>query len=199
MVDGRMEMDDTTVVDESHEPQDDGWCDHLRSGRFFVPSVSLPSTDDEDIDLSNVNGRILVLVFSIISDADSPTRVLEMMDSNQCKALAIALKEVNNDAAKFDIQYIFGVSNQTPAEQTATTKLIDLPYAFLSDEQNAWSKKVSSCYASNPLLDRLRRVHVSHVDGLTYSSDCRTKALKTSLALVEHWQGMHPLITLLVC
>ena len=42
-------------------PEDDGACDHLTG--LHLPSISLPETDGQSIDLSAINGRSVVYIY----------------------------------------------------------------------------------------------------------------------------------------
>jgi len=131
------------VADPLADLADDGWYDHLGSGRFFVPSTPLKSTDEEEVDLSNVLGRVLVFVFPriVVEDGDQ-LDADDIAIASRCSDTAFALSSAYTGLAEHNVSYVFGLSNQSAAVQAAVSQRLDLPFALLSDAAGKVTAKV---------------------------------------------------------
>jgi peroxiredoxin (alkyl hydroperoxide reductase subunit C) len=122
-----------TLPADLPRPVDDGAAGHLQGMR--VPSVQLPATNGEIVDLSAVAGLAVVFAYPrtgrprevpLVPDWDS------IPGARGCTPEACSFRDLR---AEFEMQSakIFGLSTQTTEYQREAVERLHLPFVLLSD------------------------------------------------------------------
>ncbi len=114
-------------------PQDDGAARHLVGS--LVPSISLNSTDGAQIDLSKLDGRIVVYAYPMTGRPDTPLPDdWDMIPGARgCTPQSCAFRDHFADLRQLNVSHVFGLSAQTNEYQKEAAERLHLPFALLSD------------------------------------------------------------------
>ena len=118
-------------------PADDGRARHL-SG-LAVPSVPLPATTGERIDLSTIPGRAVVFAYPRTGQPEQPPLVPDwdlIPGARGCTPETCAFRDLSADFGKHAVR-LFGLSTQEPAYQRELAERLHLPFPVLSDSARA--------------------------------------------------------------
>jgi peroxiredoxin len=114
-------------------PEDDGAAAHLPG--TVMPSVTLPATSGEDVDLANV-GDPLAIVYVYPMTGTPGVALPEGWDqipgARGCTPESLGFRAHYQELTDLGAQ-VFGLSNQTPAEQAEAAARLALPFPLLSD------------------------------------------------------------------
>jgi len=115
-------------------PTDDGACAHLAGA--VLPSVALPSTSGEAVDISRVAGWLVVYCYPMTGKPGValPVGWAEIPGAMGCTPEACGFRDHARDLAAVETA-VFGVSTQTTEDQAEARSRLQLPYALLSDER----------------------------------------------------------------
>jgi peroxiredoxin len=116
-------------------PEDDGACAHLVGLR--VPSIPLRSTDDERVDLSAIEGRVVVYCYPRTGrpDQPAPDGWNETPGARGCTPQSCGFRDQYEDLRAFGIRAVYGLSAQDTQYQREAVARLRLPFALLSDER----------------------------------------------------------------
>jgi len=119
-------------------PVDDGACDHLPGAN--VPSVDLISTAGRLIDLSVLEGRIIVFCYPRTGrpDVEPPAGWNEIPGARGCTPEACSIRDLYRQL-KTHIDEVFGLSTQGTEYQREAVSRLHLPYGLLSDTELKFS------------------------------------------------------------
>lgn len=115
-------------------PVDDGSTDHLPG--CPMPSISLPSTDGENVDLDALGvGRTLIYVFPMTGapDVDMPEGWDAIPGARGCSPHNCDMRNHYADLMQRGIHRVFGMSSQPLEYQEALARALRLPYPLLTD------------------------------------------------------------------
>ena len=116
-------------------PVDDGACAHLAG--FRIPSVELPATNGEPVDLSRLAGRIIVFCYPRTGRPDEP--VPKSWDAipgaRGCTPQACSFRDSYQALIDAGADQIFGLSTQDSDYQKEAAERLHLPYSLLSDNK----------------------------------------------------------------
>lgn len=123
-------------------PLDDGACQHLVGSK--LPSISLISTANKTVNLSQENGKIVVYVFPMIGRPDAPPMLgwNAIPGARGCTPQSCAFRDIYADFKKLDIP-IYGLSVQSTSDQQEAARRLHLPFTLLSDAQLQFAKALS--------------------------------------------------------
>ena len=111
---------------------DDGACAHLTG--MAVPSVPLPSTAGDAVDLAALRGRAVVYCYPRTSRPDQPP--LPEWDripgAKGCTAQSCAFRDHHAKLRALGVQ-VFGLSTQDTEYQREAVERLQLPFPLLSD------------------------------------------------------------------
>jgi peroxiredoxin len=116
-------------------PEDDGAADHLTGGK--VPSVVLPSTSGESVDLAKVAEETLLLYIyprTGVPGQPLPAGWDAIPGARGCTPQSCAFRDSAAELAGLGAA-VFGLSAQGPDEQREFAERERLPYALLNDEE----------------------------------------------------------------
>lgn len=113
-------------------PVDDGACNHLP--RLRLPSMPLPSTGGETVDLAGLRGRTVVYCYPRTGrpDQDMPKGWNEIPGARGCTPQSCAFRDHYEDLAALGAR-VFGLSTQTTDYQREAVGRLGLPFSILSD------------------------------------------------------------------
>ncbi|MGZ8155689.1 MAG: peroxiredoxin [Burkholderiales bacterium] len=114
-------------------PADDGACVHLTGLR--VPSVTLPSTRGDRIDLAAIEGRTVVYCYPRTGrpEEPSPGGWNEIPGARGCTPQSCAFRDQHDEIRALGIDAVYGLSAQDTDYQREAVDRLRLPFALLSD------------------------------------------------------------------
>ncbi len=120
-------------------PVDEGGCDHLPGMR--LPSVSLMSTAGQMVDLSHLQGRVVVYCYPRTGrpDQELPMGWNEIPGARGCTPQSCAFRDHYGQLVTLGAR-VFGLSTQTTEYQQEAVERLHLPFALLSDETLAFAR-----------------------------------------------------------
>ncbi|UZJ43849.1 peroxiredoxin [Marinimicrobium sp. C6131] len=116
------------------EPQDDGACDHLQG--MAIPSVALPSTRDEPVDLSAISGTAVVFFYPMTGKPEQPPMRgwNKIPGARGCTTQCCAFRDRYPEFQRLGVE-VYGVSAQPLDDQRETVARLRLPYPLLNDSE----------------------------------------------------------------
>ena len=150
-------------------PEDDGAADHLEG--MWIPSVTLPSTSGEKVDIAEVSRRSRVIVYCYpltgAPDVELPEDWDLIPGARGCTPEACSFRDHHDGLRELGIEAVFGFSTQTTGYQKGLVERLHLPFEVLSDSGLAFVRalrlptfEVESSVGSQPttLVKRLTLV-----------------------------------------
>ncbi|HKJ59741.1 MAG TPA: peroxiredoxin [Halobacteriales archaeon] len=126
------------LPDDLPEPEDDGAADHLPGAT--VPSISLPATDGEAIDLAALPGRVVVYAYPKTGRPDRdviPDGWEAIPGARGCTPEACGFRDHHRELLDAGAADVFGLSLQPTEYQREARDRLDLPFELLSDAGTA--------------------------------------------------------------
>jgi peroxiredoxin len=136
-------MDLTKFPSHLPQPVDDGLCDHLL--RIKVPSITLPSTKGNYLDVCKIDANFVILYFfpmMAISQKDLPSGWDDIPGARGCTPQNITINEHNNDLQKYDAIPV-GVSTQLINELLKIPTIREISQIILSDKDLKFQEKLN--------------------------------------------------------
>lgn len=127
-------VQDFPLPDDLPEPEDDGAADHLPG--TVVPSVELPATDGESVDLSQGSGRVVVYCYPKTGRPDRdviPEGWEEIPGARGCTPESCGFRDHHDELLARGASAVYGLSVQTTEYQREARDRLDLPFELLSD------------------------------------------------------------------
>jgi peroxiredoxin len=120
-------------------PADDGACDHLAGMR--LPSLALPATTGDPIDLAALPGRLVVYCFPRAGQPDVPTPAGwdQIPGARGCTPQSLAFRDHHHKIGALHAA-VFGLSTQSPYAQAEIAGRLNLPFPLLSDARLAFAR-----------------------------------------------------------
>ncbi len=114
-------------------PEDDGAARHLAG--MALPSIDLPATDGQAVDLSGLSGLTVVFAYPKTGRPDTPTPDgWDMIPGAKgCTPQSCAFRDLYQDLRSVGVDHLFGLSTQDSAWQQEAVSRLHLPYPLLSD------------------------------------------------------------------
>jgi peroxiredoxin len=174
-------------------PIDDGAAKHL-SGQL-IPSVILPATDGRSVDLSKLDGTVVVYAYPMTGRPGVPLpNGWDMLPGARgCTPQSCAFRDRFSDLRSLGVQHLFGLSTQTTSYQKEAAERLHLPFALLSDSDFNLAKALrlpTFETAGMCLLKRLTMIvshgRIAHVFYPVFPPDCNASD-------VLGWLQTHPL------
>ena len=115
------------------EPDDDGGADHLPG--MSLPSVSLPSTGGEGVDLSALPGTTVVYCYPMTGrpDRELPEGWDGIPGARGCTPQSCSFRDHHEELRNLGTR-VFGLSTQGTAYQREAVERLHLPFDLLGDE-----------------------------------------------------------------
>lgn len=116
-------------------PPDDGKAHHLPG--LQMPSIILPATDGNDVDLAGLDGLTVVYAYPRTSPADG--RALDGWDAipgaRGCTPQSCAFRDHFAELKQLGVNHLFGLSTQDTDYQKEAAERLHLPFPLLSDSK----------------------------------------------------------------
>ncbi|KPF97726.1 BcpB protein [Rhodopseudomonas sp. AAP120] len=119
-------------------PADDGAAAHLPG--MTLPSVSLPATSGDTVDLSKLRGRTVVFGYprTGVPGQISPVDDWDMIPGARgCTPQTCSFRDLYAELTAAGASQVFGLSTQSTAYQREMATRLHLPFPVLSDERLA--------------------------------------------------------------
>jgi len=122
------------LPDNLPRPEDDGAADHLSGIR--LPSIPLPTTTGETVDLSSFSGRVVVYAYPMtgVPNVALPDGWNEIPGARGCTPQTQSFQAQTDVFAALGVA-IFGLSTQTPEYQKEMADRLGLSFGILSDSE----------------------------------------------------------------
>lgn len=113
-------------------PVDDGACDHLLG--ISLPSIALPSTQGECVNLSAIAGRVVVYCYPMTGKPGIPLPDGwdEIPGARGCTPQSCAFRDHYQELNELGTS-VFGLSTQSTGYQLEAKARLHLPFDLLSD------------------------------------------------------------------
>jgi peroxiredoxin len=127
----------STFPSDIPAPTDDGACDHLKQPGTSFPSISLPSTSGDRIDISTLPGLTVLFAYprTAAPNETVPADWNEIPGARGCTPQACSFRDLERKLKSGGVSQVFGVSTQDTAYQRELKERTHLPYELLSDEK----------------------------------------------------------------
>lgn len=121
-----------TLPDDLPIPEDDGATDHLPGVR--MPSLALPATDGQPVDLAELPGRTVVYIYPRTGrpDESNPTGWDAIPGARGCTPQSCAFRDHYQELQALGAA-VYGLSTQDTNYQREAAERLHLPFALLSD------------------------------------------------------------------
>ena len=122
-------------------PKDDGAAAHLQGA--VLPPVPLKATDAAMVDLSALQGRVVVFAFPRTGEPGKPALVDDwdmIPGARGCTPQTCSFRDLFKDLRADGADHVFGLSTQDHAYQREMAERLHLPFTVLSDEQLALTR-----------------------------------------------------------
>lgn len=154
----RLTVSDTSFPSDLPVPQDDGACSHLTG--FKIPSVSLPSTSGEKVNVSKLSGLAIIFCYPRTGAPGEqiPDEWNIIPGARGCTPQACSFRDEMDELRKLGVNTIFGVSTQDTPYQQEVKSRVHLPYELLSDADLEFTKALklpTFDWQGNKLIKRL--------------------------------------------
>lgn len=126
------------VPDGLPVPEDDGACNHL-AGKA-LPSIALPSTSGQLVNLANQPGWVVLYCYPMTGRPGVPVPEgwAAIPGAAGCTPQSCAFRD-SHDEIKSSGARVYGMSAQSPEEQSEAASRLHLPYELLSDQDFAFT------------------------------------------------------------
>ena len=123
-------------------PKDDGAANHLLGST--LPSISLPCTDGQAVQLSGIKGYTVIYVYPMTGrpDVPLPDGWEAIPGARGCTPQSCSFRDHYADLQTFNAS-LFGLSAQTTEYQLEAKERLHLPYDLLSDPHFQLKKVLS--------------------------------------------------------
>jgi peroxiredoxin len=114
-------------------PQDDGAARHLPGMK--LPDLSLPATSGPAVNLSKLNGRVVVYIYprTGVPGVDAPLGWDDIPGARGCTPQSCGFRDHFAELKALGVAYVFGLSTQNTDYQSEAAQRLHLPFPILSD------------------------------------------------------------------
>jgi peroxiredoxin len=116
-------------------PPDDGAANHLAG--LKLPSVALAATDGTNVDLSAINGRMVVYVYprTGIPGQEPPDGWEAIPGARGCAVQSCGFRDHFSELRQLGVTHLFGLSTQDTRYQQEAADRLHLPFPLLADDR----------------------------------------------------------------
>jgi peroxiredoxin len=113
-------------------PQDDGACNHLLGER--LPQVMLTSTRGDRVDLSSIQGRVVIYCYPMTKQphVPIPDGWEQIPGAAGCTIQSCAFRDYHAELQSLGVR-VYGLSTQESSYQQEAVERLHLPFDLLSD------------------------------------------------------------------
>lgn len=118
-------------------PSDDGKADHLEG--MALPDVSLAATKGPMVNLAGLGGIAVIYVYPMTGrpDQDLPDGWDQIPGARGCTPQSCSFRDHQAELKAHGVGHLFGVSTQSTDYQLEAAERLHLPFALLSDADQA--------------------------------------------------------------
>lgn len=185
------EHDLLTLPPDLPVPVDDGACAHLPGMR--LPSLPLPATTGEQVDLTALPGRTVVYCYPRTGkpDESSPTGWDSIPGARGCTAQSCAFRDHHREIAAHEAR-VFGLSAQSTADQQEAAQRLHLPFPLLSDANLAFATALRLPTFTVDGMTLIKRLTLIVDDGTIRHVVYPVFPPDQNAATVLNWLAAHP-------
>ena len=123
-------------------PVDDGACDHLIGLKF--PDTILKSTSSSDVDLSNIDGIVVVYCYPMTGKpgASLPDGWDKIPGARGCTPQSCSFRDRYTELSELGAK-VYGISTQTTEYQKEMVERLHVPFPVLSDIDLSFCKALN--------------------------------------------------------
>jgi peroxiredoxin len=146
-------------------PLDDGACDHLQNAR--MPNVSLLSTDDKVINLSELQGWNVIFCYPMTGRPgfSIPEGWVQIPGAAGCTPQVCSYRDKHKELSANSVG-VYGISTQTSEAQKEASNRLGLPYPLLSDVDRSFSSALQLPMLEINGLKLIKRLTLIIKDGV---------------------------------
>ncbi len=132
----------TQLPDDLPAPVDDGGCDHLKG--MALPDLSLSSTHGGNVNLSEINGRVVIYIYPMTGrpDVALPDGWEQIPGARGCTPQSCSFRDHHKELQELGAT-LFGLSTQSTSYQQEASDRLHLPFPLLSDENRQFAKALN--------------------------------------------------------
>lgn len=151
--------------DDLPAPSDDGAADHLTG--MALPSVALPATTGDPVDLSALAGLSVVYIYPMTGrpDVALPEGWDAIPGARGCTPQSCAFRDHAAELAELGVDHLFGLSVQETGYQAEAAARLHLPFPLLSDANLTLSTALDLPSFETSGMTLLRRITLIIRDG----------------------------------
>ena len=114
-------------------PTDDGKSDHLTG--MMLPNVTLTSTSDDQVTLSEISGRVVIYIYPMTGrpDVALPEGWDQVPGARGCTPQSCSYRDHYQELQSLNTR-VYGLSTQSTEYQQEVRTRLHLPFHLLSDE-----------------------------------------------------------------
>ena len=114
-------------------PTDDGESDHLTG--MMLPNVTLTSTSDDQVTLSEISGRVVIYIYPMTGrpDVALPEGWDQVPGARGCTPQSCSYRDHYQELKSLNTR-VYGLSTQSTEYQQEVRTRLNLPFHLLSDE-----------------------------------------------------------------
>jgi len=130
-----MAKDLFTLPSDLPVPINDGGADHLWNAQ--LPEIKLIATNGLLVNLGRLFGALVLFCYPRTGRPGEPSLVEDwdlIPGARGCTTQACGFRDLYADLRQTGIEYVFGLSTQTPQYQREAVERLHLPFPLLSDE-----------------------------------------------------------------
>jgi peroxiredoxin len=126
------------VPDDLPVPEDDGACNHL-AGKA-LPFVSLQSTSGQSVNLASQQGWLVIYIYPMTGrpGVPVPDGWVSIPGAAGCTPQSCAFRDSHGEMEALGAR-VYGMTAQSPEEQSEAASRLHLPYELLSDQDFAFT------------------------------------------------------------
>jgi peroxiredoxin len=123
-------------------PQDDGRARHLTG--LKLPSVTLPATSGEPVNLAKLKGRTVLYVYprTGVPGVDPPPGWDMIPGARGCTPQSCGFRDHFAELKKLGVAQVYGLSTQDTAYQREAAERLHLPFPILSDNELDFARAI---------------------------------------------------------
>jgi peroxiredoxin len=124
------------------KPIDDGACDHLQGSK--LPTASLLTTDDSEIDFSSINGRLVIYLYPMTGKPNTalPDGWDGIPGARGCTPQSCSFRDHYSELKELNTS-VYGLSTQTTTYQKEAANRLHLPFPLVSDNNLKFIESLS--------------------------------------------------------
>ena len=147
-------------------PEDDGSCNHLTG--LHIPSTSLPATDGNLINLSDINSKYAVVYCYPMTSRPGippPANWDDILGARGCTPQSCAFRDLYQEFENYNAT-VFGLSVQSTEYQQEAVKRLHLPFVLLSDESMEFTRTLQLPTFTTDGMELMKRLTLVIQDGV---------------------------------